>query len=162
MAQLAEDAAPIDVVTVSEALQNLGQLEETGGLSYLAELAKNTPSAANIKAYASIVRERSVLRQLIGVGNDIADSGFTPDGRATQELLDNAERRVFEIAEQSARKGGPESIKPLLAKAIDRIDELLHRRPANGPFHRFYRSRRRDLRPAKRRSGYCGGTAFHG
>lgn len=124
MGQLAEGSQPIDVVTVSEALQKLDLLEDTGGLTYLAELAKNTPSAANIKAYAEIVRERSVLRQLIGVGNDIADSAFYPEGRDSQELLDNAERQVFQIAEQGAKKGGPQSIKPLLAKAIDRIDEL--------------------------------------
>ncbi|MBL4866362.1 MAG: replicative DNA helicase [Pseudomonadales bacterium] len=123
--RLAEEAKPVDVVTVQEALANRGEIEDCGGLPYLAELAKNTPSVANIKAYADIVRERSVLRQMIAVSNEIASSAFSPDGRDTAELLDTAERKVFEIAEQSNRnKGGPQAIKPLLAKAVDKIDEL--------------------------------------
>ncbi|MBL4794594.1 MAG: replicative DNA helicase [Pseudomonadales bacterium] len=123
--KLAEEAKPVDVVTVQEALANRGELQDCGGLPYLAELAKNTPSVANIRAYSEIVRERSVLRQMIAVSNDIASSAFNPDGRDTAELLDSAERKVFEIAEQGQRnQGGPEAIKPLLAKAVDRIDEL--------------------------------------
>jgi replicative DNA helicase len=116
---------PCDVVTLSEWLDKQGLLEEAGGLAYLATLARNTPSAANIKAYADIVRERSVLRQLIAVGNEISNSAYQTEGRSTEELLDNAERSVFEIAEQGARsKKGFVAIKDLLVKAVDRIDEL--------------------------------------
>lgn len=116
---------PSDVVTLSEWLDKQNLLGEAGGLAYLGTLAKNTPSAANIKAYAEIVRERSVLRQLITVGNDISGSAYQTEGRSTEELLDQAERRVFEIAEQGARgKQGFTAIKDLLVKAVDRIDEL--------------------------------------
>ncbi len=116
---------PCDVVTLSEWLDQSALLEEAGGLAYLGALAKNTPSAANIKAYAEIVRDRSVLRQLITVGNDISGSAYQTEGRSTEELLDTAESSVFKIAEQGARgKKGFTAIKDLLVKAVDRIDEL--------------------------------------
>jgi len=116
---------PCDVVTLSEWLDQSGLLEEAGGLAYLGALAKNTPSAANIKAYGEIVRDRSVLRQLITVGNDISGGAYQPEGRSTEELLDTAESSVFKIAEQGARgKKGFTAIKDLLVKAVDRIDEL--------------------------------------
>ncbi|MFA7097149.1 MAG: replicative DNA helicase [Gammaproteobacteria bacterium] len=122
---LAEQGRPFDVITLSEQLEKTHELEEVGGLAYLGMLAKNTPSAANIKAYADIVRERSVLRQLIRVGTDIANSAFQPEGRSPAELLDVAEQRVFEIAEQGARGArGFVSIKELLTQAVDRIDTL--------------------------------------
>ncbi|MDD5273787.1 MAG: replicative DNA helicase, partial [Methylovulum sp.] len=123
IAQLAEKQSPFDIVTISEALA--GDLADTGGLAYLGWLAKNTPSAANIVTYANIVRDRSVLRQLIHVGTRIADSAFNPEGRETAELLENAEREVFKIAEQRQRgQGGFIPIKALLAKAVDRIETL--------------------------------------
>ncbi len=78
---LVENNDPCDVVTLSEALVAKNQLEEAGGFSYLGNLANNTPGAANIKAYAQIVRERSILRQLINIGTEISDNGFNPDGR---------------------------------------------------------------------------------
>ncbi|WP_428604985.1 replicative DNA helicase [Sedimenticola sp.] len=122
---LADQQRPFDVITLSEELGRHGQLESAGGLAYLGGLAKDTPSAANIRAYADIVRERSVMRQLIRVGTDIADSGFRPEGRDSSELLDAAESRVFEIAEQGAKgKGGFEGIKSLLTKAVDKIETL--------------------------------------
>ena len=123
--QLADKQDPFDVITLSEALDTAGQLEEAGGLAYLGMLAKDTPSAANIVAYANIVRDKSVLRQLIHVGTDISDSAFNPEGRNTAELLENAERQVFEIAEQRQRgQGGFTSIKSLLAQAVDKIETL--------------------------------------
>jgi replicative DNA helicase len=123
IAQLAEKQSPFDIITISEALA--GELEDTGGLAYLGWLAKNTPSAANIVTYANIVRDRSVLRQLIHVGTTIADSAFNPEGRETAELLESAEREVFKIAEQRQRgQGGFIPIKALLAKAVDRIETL--------------------------------------
>ena len=122
---LAARAEPFDVITLSEWLDQQGLLEDAGGLAYLGSLANNTPSAANIAAYAAIVRERSVLRQLISVGNDISNSAYQTEGRSTEELLDNAERQVFQIAEQGARgKEGFVAIKDLLVKAVDRIDTL--------------------------------------
>ena len=125
---LAEKQSPLDVITLSETLEQLGWLEECGGLAYLATLAKETPSAANIVAYAEIVREKSVLRQLISSGSDIADLAFYPQGRQTIELIETAEQRVFHIADQYRRKGtGFSPIKPLLAKAIDRIEMLFQK-----------------------------------
>ena len=124
VAQLAELGKPFDVVTLGETLDNAGILDESGGMAYLAQLAKNTPSASNIKAYAEIVRERSVLRQMITVSNDIADSAFNPEGRNSNELLDEAERKVFAIAEQGAKQGGPQPIKDVLKAAVDKIDLL--------------------------------------
>ncbi|MDD5125989.1 DnaB-like helicase C-terminal domain-containing protein, partial [Methylovulum sp.] len=125
IAQLAEKQSPFDIITISEALAAVGELEDTGGLAYLGWLAKNTPSAANIVTYANIVRDRSVLRQLIHVGTGIADSAFNPEGRETADLLESAEREVFKIAEQKQRgQGGFVPIKTLLARAVDRIETL--------------------------------------
>lgn len=123
--QLADKQEPFDVVTLSNILGATGQLQEVGGLAYLGLLAKDTPSAANIVSYANIVRDRSVLRQLIHVGTNVADSAFNPDGRDTAELLENAERQVFKIAEQRQRgQGGFSSIKSLLAEAVNKIETL--------------------------------------
>lgn len=125
IAELAEHQDPFDVITLSEWLDSQGELENAGGLAYLGTLVKDTPSAANILAYANIVRDRSVLRQLIHVGTEISDSAFVTDGRETSELLENAERNVFKIAEQRQRgQGGFSTIKNLLAKAVDKIELL--------------------------------------
>jgi replicative DNA helicase len=123
--QLADRQAPFDVVTLSERLGTLGWLEEAGGLAYLGVMARDTPSAANIRAYADIVREKSVLRQLIHSGTAIADSGFNPDGRDLAQLLEEAEQKVFNIADQR-RKGGIGfiPIKQLLVRTMERIDAL--------------------------------------
>lgn len=122
---LAEKGQPLDVITLSEELERHGVLAEAGGLAYLGSLAKDTPSAANIRAYADIVREHSVLRQLISVGTEIADSGFQPEGQDSVALLDSAERKVFEIAEQGARgRGGFQPIRTLLTRAVDKIETL--------------------------------------
>ena len=122
---LAEKNDPFDVITLSEILDKSGQLEDAGGLAYLGTLANETPSAANIASYADIVRERSVLRQLIHVGTEISNSAFNPEGRETAELLEVAEQRVFNIAEQRQRSdSGFIPVKSLLAKAVDRIEKL--------------------------------------
>ncbi len=124
--QLAEKQDPFDVITLSEALTATDDLNSVGGLAYLAMLVKDTPSAANIVAYANIVRDRSILRQLIHVGTDISDSAFNTEGRETGDLLENAERAVFKIAEQRQRGEGSgfKSIKKLLASAVDKIETL--------------------------------------
>lgn len=117
---------PLDVLTLSEALKDSKQIEEVGGEVYLFELAKNTPSVANVTAYADIVRERSVLRQLIGVANEIADAAFHSKERNSSVLLDEAERKVFAIAQQGSHAAGPQAIGKVLSKAVDRIDFLYH------------------------------------
>ena len=126
MNRLVDQHKPLDVLTIAEALKAREQLSAAGGEVYLYELAKNTPSAANIIAYADIVRERAILRQLIEAGTDITHDGFNPDGRDIKELLDTAEQRVFHIAESRVRGSGPIAIGPLLTKATDRIDKLFH------------------------------------
>lgn len=122
---LAEKAAPFDIVTLSDGL-DADDFQSIGGLDYLSMLAKNTPSAANIVAYANIVRDHSILRQLIHIGTDISDSVYNPEGRNTSELLEIAENKVFMIAEQR-EKGESDGFKPikhLLASAVDKIERL--------------------------------------
>lgn len=132
MLRLAESNQPIDLITVSESLEANQQLDDIGGFAYLGEIAKNTPSAANILAYAEIVRERAVVRDMIAVAHDIADAGYDTQGRTSAELLDFAETKVFKIAEQRANANeGPEPINNILAKTIDKIDAL-YRSPQNG------------------------------
>ncbi len=123
--ELAEKSSPFDVVTLAEALDSRDLLEEVGGLTYIGTLARDTPTAANIRAYADIVRERSVLRKLIEAGTDIATSGYQPEGRTSHELIDEAEQKVFHIAEHGARnRQGFVPVKELLTAAVDRIDTL--------------------------------------
>jgi replicative DNA helicase len=121
---LAEASQPVDVVTLADQLQLSGELEAAGGHSYLAELAENTPSASNIRAYAQVVRERSSLRRLIEAAQEIADSGFTPQGRSSAELIDEAERLIMQIGEQGPKAGGPRDVGSLLTETVDRIEEL--------------------------------------
>ncbi|TKB45324.1 replicative DNA helicase [Thalassotalea mangrovi] len=122
---LIEKGNPVDLITLSEALENQQQIDDVGGFVYLAEMMKNTPSASNIYAYAAIVRERAVTRELIAVANEIADAGYDPQGRESSELLDFAESKVFQIAEQRANKSeGPENIHSVLEKTVDKIEKL--------------------------------------
>ena len=124
IAQLAEAAEPVDVTTVADKLQARDELDAAGGLTYLAELAQNTPSASNIRAYAKVVRERACLRKLIEAAQEIAESGFNPDGRKSDELIDEAERRIMQIGEDGPKDGAPKDINPLLQAALGRIEEL--------------------------------------
>lgn len=128
--QLEARSQPFDPITLSETLKSMGELEHVGGEVYLFEIAQNTPSTANIKAYAGIVRERSVLRQLIGVAHQIADTAFSPEGRDSASLLDEAERKVFEIAQSDLRGQGPQDVKTLVAEAMNRIDTLYRMKKA--------------------------------
>ncbi len=124
-AAVAAGSQAIDVVTLSEYLERIGRLEDAGGLAYLGTLARDTPSAANIRAYAEIVRERSLLRRLISTGSEITTSAFNTEGRSARELVDDAERRVFEIAEAGARgRGGAVRVGTILSNVVDRIDRL--------------------------------------
>jgi replicative DNA helicase len=125
IAELADRSSPFDAVTLSEWLEQNQLLESAGGLASLGGLVQNTPSAANIQAYADIVREHSVLRSLITVGNDIAGSAFVTEGRNSTELLESAEQQVFQIAERGKRgQRGFRGIRTLLSAAVDRIDKL--------------------------------------
>ncbi|WP_305815873.1 replicative DNA helicase [Photobacterium leiognathi] len=131
-AALLEAGQPLDLITLSEHLEQSSTLDDVGGFAYLAELAKNTPSAANILAYADIVRERALIRDMIGVANEIADAGYDPQGRTSEDLLDMAESKVFAIAEQRTNdKEGPQNVDTILEKTLERI-EILYQSPQDG------------------------------
>lgn len=132
MQRLLEQGQPIDLITLSESLEQRDQLDSVGGFAYLAELSKNTPSAANINAYADIVRERAVVREMIAVANEIADAGYEPQGRSSEDLLDLAESKVFQIAENRTNKDeGPKSVVMILEDTVTRIEQL-YQRPHDG------------------------------
>jgi len=124
ISHLAQRNQPFDVVTLGEQLEREGHLEQAGGMAYLGELARNIPSVANIRAYAQIIRERATLRQLIGVSQEIADNAYQPQGRSSEEVLEEAERLIFQIAEDRPKAGGPLPINEILGRALDRIDSL--------------------------------------
>ena len=127
-----EDNKPLDLITLSEFLELREQLDDVGGFAYLADLVKNTPSAANINAYADIVAERALVRDLIGVANEIADAGYDPQGRSSEDLLDLAESKVFAIAEARTNENeGPQNVDNILEKTLERI-ELLYKTPQDG------------------------------
>ena len=127
MRALSEADQPLDVVTIAEELERRTELNDVGGMPYLGMLANETPTASNVPAYARIVREQSVMRQLIKVGNKIADSGYRPEGRPVDDLLDQAETEVFKIAEQKDKgRQGFQDIQALLTKTVDKIDELFN------------------------------------
>ena len=116
---------PADVITVYEQLQSLGKADDCGGLVYLNSLAQSVPSAANLRRYAEIVRERSVLRKLVSASDDIATSAFNPQGRAVSEILDDAESKIFKIGEEGSRsKQGFQTMDNLVVQLLDRVTEL--------------------------------------
>jgi replicative DNA helicase len=116
---------PADVITVFEQMQSLGKAEECGGIAYLNALAQSVPSAANLRRYAEIVRERAVLRKLIEASDEIATNAFNPQGRAVSQILDEAEGRIFKIGEEGSRtKQGFQSMDQLVVQLIDRVTEL--------------------------------------
>jgi replicative DNA helicase len=126
--QLIGDNKPADVVTVAEALGSINKLEYIGGMAYLGALVENVPTAANIRRYAEIVHERAILRRLAAAGGEIAENAFHPLGRSVREILDQAETRVFEIAEHGARgQQGFQEIRPLLTQVVERIEFLYNR-----------------------------------
>ena len=128
IAALDDGGQPFDVVTVAEWLENHQQLDDAGGLTFLASLAERTPGVSNVKAYADIVRKRSVLRQLIQATNTISENVYNPQGQTNEQILDHAEKTVFEIAEKESKgRRNYDTIKDLLVSALDKIDELFHR-----------------------------------
>jgi len=128
IAELSNKGMPCDAVTLGEWFESNGLAELAGGSAYVLQLANATPSAANILAYAEIVREKSVLRQLIDAGTEIAGDGFQPEGRSTQEILESAEQKVFRIAESGARgrKGFV-----AMRNAVKEAFQILHQRYEN-------------------------------
>ncbi|WKU20660.1 replicative DNA helicase [Advenella alkanexedens] len=119
---------PADVVTIYESLETEGKAEEIGGLAYLNALAQNTPSAANIRRYAEIVRERAMLRKLVSIADEIASEALNPKGKEARQLLDEAEARIFKIAQEGTRSENDfHEMSKLLIDVVDRIDELAHR-----------------------------------
>ncbi len=130
MVSLVGKNRPLDIITIAEELDAIDELKTVGGMAYLSDLVNTTPSATNIRAYAEIVRERATIRKLISVGNEIADSGFSPEGRDSATLLDQAESKVFKISDDRPSNGGPESVQPLLTKTIERIDQLFQTKGA--------------------------------
>lgn len=124
MLRLSELAKPLDIITVSELLDQDGELHAIGGIAHLAELARHTPGTSNLLTYANIVRERATLRQLIRAASNIADHAHTPDGRDSNELLASAEKIIADIAEGRPKESGFEGISPLLKNTLDRIDYL--------------------------------------
>ena len=116
---------PADVITVYEHLQSQGKGEETGGLAYLNSLAQYVPSAGNIRRYAEIVRERSVLRNLVAASDEIATNAFNPKGRPVSTIVDEAEQKIFNIGEQGARnKQGFQAMDTLVVQLLDRVQEM--------------------------------------
>ena len=126
IAALLERDQPADAITVRDYLEQLGDLDAAGGAEYIARIVEETSSAANIRAYAEIVRDKALLRRLIEVGGDISSSAYETEGRMASELVDLAEQRVFEIAEQGSRGRGFASLKQILPATIDRLDVLSH------------------------------------
>src|SRR2546426_5496892 len=130
---LIADNKPADVVTVGEVLSSLRKLDYVGGMAYLGALVDNVPTAANIRRYAEIVRERAILRRLAAAGGEIADAAYNPLGRSVREVLDGAETKIFEIAEHGARgQQGVQELRPLLTEAGEPVQLLLPRdKPAD-------------------------------
>ncbi|AFZ83677.1 replicative DNA helicase [Candidatus Kinetoplastibacterium blastocrithidii TCC012E] len=119
---------PADVITVNDSISNSGKTDDVGGISYLNALAHNTPSAANITRYAEIVRERSILRKLVAISDEISEIALNPKGKEARQILDEAEAKVFKIAQdKSSNSTGFQEIQPLLAQVVERIDDLYHR-----------------------------------
>jgi len=125
IATLVNAGKPADVVTVFEHLQNLGKSDDAGGLSYLNSLAQYVPSAANIRRYAEIVRERAILRKLVAASDEIATAAFNPQGKPVDKILDEAEQKIFHIGEEGSRmKEGFQGMDKLVVELLDRVQEM--------------------------------------
>ena len=130
--RLIQKSRPADVITVFESLQSAGKPGEVGGLPYLNALASSVPSAANVRRYAEIVRDRAILRKLVTVSDEISGGAYNPQGKDTKQLLDEAESKIFAIAEEGSRGGaGFQNLPVVLSAVVQRIDELYHRDDAS-------------------------------
>jgi replicative DNA helicase len=124
---LVDQEQPVDVVTVSEELEELGTLDDIGGIAYLGELADMTPSTANSGAYAVIVKERSQQRRLIEAASEITLQAYEPEGKNSLDILSDAEQKIAQIAEGNRKEGGPVIVGPLLKRTLDQLDELFNK-----------------------------------
>lgn len=116
---------PADVITVFEHLQSQAKAEEVGGLAYLNSLAQYVPSASNIRRYAEIVRDRSILRKLVSASDEIATNAFNPKGRSVSDIVDESEQKIFNIGEQGKRNSqGFQGMDSLVVKLLDRVQEM--------------------------------------
>ncbi len=133
MANLFSAHKAVDILTLDEALKNKNLQEQVGGFAYLAEIANNTPRLPNVKAYAEIVRDHAILRELLAASHSIAEKCYSPNGEAVKDILDDAERKVFEISEKRTTSDeGPQPLKPMLRKTIDRIEHLFKHKNHSG------------------------------
>lgn len=133
MVDLVRHQQPVDLITLDQALKNKGILEEIGGFAYLAELSKNTPSVANVLTYAEIISERAIRRELISASHKIAELSYQPKGMSVKDVLDEAEREIFHIAEKrTSGDEGPKNIDTILTNTIDRIERLAQSKNSNG------------------------------
>jgi replicative DNA helicase len=128
LAKLLGQNHPADVLTLQDALKSTGRLDEAGGLAYLNALATGTPSAANVRRYAEIVRDRAILRRLISVADEIATTALNPQGRDTRQILDESESKLFQISEDGSRgRVGFQDLQSVLAQVVERVDDLYNR-----------------------------------
>ncbi|MRI31703.1 replicative DNA helicase [Endozoicomonas sp. OPT23] len=126
MAQSANESLPFDPLTLAAALDNLSELEEAGGMGYITEVVANVAGIANIEAYAAIIQEKSVFRKLINISSQISEKAYQPEGLNSQAILDEAERLVFNIAEERPKTGGPVGVREILDNTVQKIDELFN------------------------------------
>lgn len=126
MAKSANETLPFDPLTLADTLDRQGELDEVGGMIYITELVSNVAGVANIEAYASIIQERSVLRKLINISGKITERAYNPEGLSSQDVLDEAERLVFNIAEERPKTGGPQGVREILDNTVKKIDELFN------------------------------------
>jgi replicative DNA helicase len=132
-AKLIEKTQPADVLTVLEALKSVGKAEDAGGLQYLNQLAHEVPSAANIRRYAEIVRDKSVLRRLISTSDEIAGQALSPQGKDTAQILDEAESKIFQISEDGAKgKVGFQSLQDILTQVVQHVESLIENQGSDG------------------------------
>ena len=124
ISELSNETKPFDPLTLAEVLDNRGEMDDVGGLVYLAELAANVPSVANIQAYAEIINERSIYRKLISAGQKMADAAYHPEGRKSAALVEEAERLVFNIAEERAKTGGPQGVRDIIHNTVKKIEYM--------------------------------------
>lgn len=125
MELLVDAQQPIDALTLADKLHSLNLLENSGGMAYLAELAHQTPSAANVMAYARVVQEKSLARKLLLTAHNIENLTRNPEGREVKDIIEEAERQLVAIADGRAKDGGPRDVNPILRNTIEQIDVLV-------------------------------------
>ncbi|QCI26151.1 replicative DNA helicase [Buchnera aphidicola] len=127
MQKLINNNCPIDLITLSTSLKKQNRLDTIGKFSYLSEIIKNTPSISNITAYAKIVKEYAILREIITIGTNITNLGYNTNGKTSTEILDYAECNVLNISQKIINKNQyPKDIKFVLDKTITTIEKIIN------------------------------------